>query len=227
MIRMYGVWKRYPNGVIALNGFNININRGDFVYIVGPSGAGKSTFIKLIYREERPTKGQVFVNGINLERLKSKKVAELRRGIGIVFQDYRLLPTLTVFENIAFAMEVLGKTETEIAKEVTDVLSVVGLREKKNAFPNQLSGGEQQRVVIARALINNPALLIADEPTGNLDPLNAWEIMNVLERINLAGTTVVMATHNKEIVNRMKKRVIEIDRGQVVRDEIQGGYENA
>ncbi len=227
MIRMYGVWKRFPNGVVALNGFNININRGDFVYIVGPSGAGKSTFIKLIYREHRPTNGQVFVNGINLERLKSKEVSRLRRGIGVVFQDYRLLPTLTVFENVAFAMEVLEKTEEEIAKEVPDVLNVVGLLDKKDAFPNQLSGGEQQRVVIARALINQPALLIADEPTGNLDPLNAWEIMNVLEKINMSGTTVVMATHNKEIVNRMKKRVIEIDRGQVVRDEIQGGYENA
>ncbi len=227
MIRMYDVWKRYPNGVIALNGFNIHIECGDFVYIVGPSGAGKSTFIKLIYREERPTKGQVFVNGVNLERLKSKQVAELRRNIGVVFQDYRLLPTLTVAENIAFAMEVLEKTAEEIEKIVPDVLDMVGLRGKKDAFPNQLSGGEQQRVAIARALINQPALLIADEPTGNLDPLNAWEIMNVLERINLAGTTVVMATHNKEIVNRMKKRVIEIDRGQVVRDEIQGGYEHA
>ncbi len=227
MIKMYDVWKRYPNGVIALNGFNVNINRGDFVYLVGPSGAGKSTFIKLIYREERPSKGQIFVDGMNLDRIKSKRVAQLRRNIGIVFQDYRLLPTLTVFENIAFAMEVLEKTPEEIKREVPDVLDMVGLRGKEKSFPNQLSGGEQQRVAIARALINRPAVLIADEPTGNLDPLNAWEIMNVLEKINLNGTTIVMATHNKEIVNRMKKRVIEIDRGQVVRDEVKGGYDHA
>lgn len=227
MIKMYDVWKRYPNDVIALNGFNVNINRGDFVYLVGPSGAGKSTFIKLIYREERPSKGQIFVDGMNLDRIKSKRVAQLRRNIGIVFQDYRLLPTLTVSENIAFAMEVLEKTPEEIKREVPDVLDMVGLRGKEKSFPNQLSGGEQQRVAIARALINRPAVLIADEPTGNLDPLNAWEIMNVLERINLNGTTIVMATHNKEIVNRMKKRVIEIDRGQVVRDEVKGGYDNA
>lgn len=227
MIKMYDVWKRYPNGVIALNGFNVNINRGDFVYLVGPSGAGKSTFIKLIYREERPSKGQIFVDGMNLDRIKSKRVAQLRRNIGIVFQDYRLLPTLTVFENIAFAMEVLEKTPEEIKREVPDVLDMVGLRGKEKSFPNQLSGGEQQRVAIARALINRPAVLIADEPTGNLDPLNAWEIMNVLEKINLNGTTIVMATHNKEIVNRMKKRVIEIERGQVVRDEVKGGYDHA
>lgn len=224
MIEMYDVWKMYPNGVLALNGLNIKINRGDFVYLVGPSGAGKSTFIKLIYREERPTKGQIFVNGLNLERLKEKKVPLLRRNIGIVFQDYRLLPNLNVFENISFAMEVIEESTKTIKKRVPEVLELVGLKDKMNSFPNQLSGGEQQRVAIARALVNKPAVLIADEPTGNLDPANSWEIMDVLEKINFSGTTIVMATHNKEIVNTIKKRVIAIERGKVVRDEIRGGY---
>jgi len=224
MIEMYDVWKMYPNGVLALNGLNIKINRGDFVYLVGPSGAGKSTFIKLIYREERPTKGQIFVNGLNLERIKEKKVPLLRRNIGIVFQDYRLLPKLTVFENISFAMEVIEETTKSIKKRVPEVLELVGLKDKMNSFPNQLSGGEQQRIAIARALVNNPAVLIADEPTGNLDPSNAWEIMEVLEKVNFNGTTIVMATHNKEIVNTIKKRVVAIERGKVVRDEFRGGY---
>lgn len=224
MIEMYDVWKMYPNGVLALNGLNIRINNGDFVYLVGTSGAGKSTFIKLIYREERPTKGQIFVNGFNLDRIKEKKISQLRRNIGIVFQDYRLLPNLTVFENISFAMEVIEESTRAIKKRVPEVLELVGLKDKMNAFPNQLSGGEQQRAAIARALVNNPAVLIADEPTGNLDPTNAWEIMDILEKINLNGTTIVMATHNKEIVNTIKKRVVAIERGQVVRDEVKGGY---
>lgn len=224
MIEMYDVWKMYPNGVLALNGLNIRIKRGDFVYLVGPSGAGKSTFIKLIYREERPTKGQIFVNGLNLDRIKEKKVPLLRRNIGIVFQDYRLLPKFTVYENISFAMEVIEEPAKSIKRRVPEVLELVGLKDKMNAFPNQLSGGEQQRIAIARALVNNPAVLIADEPTGNLDPTNSWEIMEVLEKINFSGTTVVMATHNKEIVNTIKKRVVAIERGQVVRDEFKGGY---
>lgn len=224
MIEMYDIWKMYPNGVLALNGLNIRIKKGDFVYLVGPSGAGKSTFIKLIYREERPTKGQIFVNGMNLDRLKEKKIPLLRRNIGIVFQDYRLLPKLTVYENISFAMEVIEEPTKSIKKRVPEVLELVGLKDKMSAFPNQLSGGEQQRIAIARALVNNPAVLIADEPTGNLDPTNSWEIMEVLEKINFGGTTVVMATHNKEIVNTIKKRVVAIERGQVVRDEFKGGY---
>lgn len=227
MIEMYNVCKTYPNGVIALNGFSIKINKGDFVYLVGSSGAGKSTFIKLIYREERPTRGQIFVNGFNLNRIKEKKVPMLRRDIGIVFQDYRLLPTLTIFENISFAMEVIEEPNITIKKRVPEVLELVGLKDKINAFPNQLSGGEQQRAAIARALVNNPTVLIADEPTGNLDPTNAWEIMDILEKINTNGTTIVMATHNVGIVNKIKKRVIEIDHGQVIRDEIKGGYNHA
>lgn len=224
MIEMFDVWKTYPNGVYALKGVNIKINKGEFVYVVGPSGAGKSTFIKLMYREEKPSKGQIFINGYNIERLKESKIPYVRRNIGIVFQDYRLLPNMNVYENVAFAMEVTETTNKIIKKRVPEVLELVGLKNKMTAFPNQLSGGEQQRVAIARALVNNPSVIIADEPTGNLDQDTSWGIMELFEEINFRGTTIVMATHNKEIVNSMKKRVIVIDDGQIARDEMQGGY---
>lgn len=224
MIEMFDVWKIYPNGVYALRGINIQINKGDFVYVVGPSGAGKSTFIKLMFREERPSKGQIFLNGYNVERLKERKIPYIRRSIGVVFQDYRLLSNLNVYENIAFAMEVTEAPKKLIKKRVIEVLNLVGLMGKQDSFPNQLSGGEQQRVAIARALVNNPSVVIADEPTGNLDPETSWGIMELFEQINFRGTTIVMATHNKEIVNTIKKRVVAIDNGLIVRDENKGGY---
>lgn len=226
MIEMFDVWKTYPNGVYALKGVNVTINKGEFVYVVGPSGAGKSTFIKLMYREERPTKGQIFINGFNVEKLKERKIPYVRRNIGVVFQDYRLLPNMTAYENVAFALEVTEASKKLVKRRVPEVLELVGLKHKLNAFPNQLSGGEQQRIAIARALANNPAVIIADEPTGNLDYENSWEIMSLFEKINFRGTTIVMATHNREIVNGMKKRVIAIEDGKIARDEMQGGYGN-
>ena len=228
MIEMHDVSKTYPNGAVALQGVSIRIDKGEFVYVVGPSGAGKSTFIKLMYREERPSQGSIFVNGFNIERLKERKIPLLRRQIGVVFQDFKLLPTLTVQENIAFALEVIEAPKKKIKQRTAEVLELVGLSEKATVLPNELSGGQQQRVSIARALINNPAVIIADEPTGNLDPETSWDIMNLFEEINRRGTTIVMATHNKEIVNTMKKRVIAVEGGQIVRDERRGvyGYEN-
>lgn len=224
MIEMQDVTKKYPNGITAANDLNILIEQGEFIYVVGPSGAGKSTFIKLIYREEKPTTGTIIVNGIDLSRLKNKSVPYLRRNIGVVFQDFKLLPTLTVFENVAFALEVTEHRPKDIKKRVMDVLSLVGLKHKVRMLPTELSGGEQQRVSIARSIVNNPKLIIADEPTGNLDPDTSWEIMNLLQEINLKGTTVIMATHNKEIVNTIKHRVIAIENGKIVRDELQGEY---
>ncbi len=224
MIEMHDVWKTYSDGTHALKGITITVNRNEFVYVVGPSGAGKSTFMKLIYREERPTKGQVFVNGFNLEKLKQRKIPYVRRNIGVIFQDFRLLPKLTVYENIAFAMEAIETPKKIIKKRVAEVLELVRLKEKTSSYPAQLSGGEQQRVAIARAIVNNPAVIIADEPTGNLDPDTSWGIMRLLEEINFRGTTIVMATHNKEIVNTLRKRVIAIERGTIVRDEIRGEY---
>jgi cell division transport system ATP-binding protein len=228
MIEMQDVWKTYPNGVHALTGINIKISKSEFVYVVGPSGAGKSTFIKLMYREEVPTQGSIFINGINASKLKNSQTPKLRRALGVVFQDFKLLPTLTVFENVAFAMEVIERPRKEMKKRVLEVLDLVKLKHKARFRPNELSGGEQQRVAIARALVNSPGLIIADEPTGNLDPDTSWEIMKLFEDINYTGTTIVMATHNKDIVNRMKKRVIAIENGQIVRDQLRGdyGYEN-
>lgn len=228
MIEMQDVWKTYPDGTHALKGISVKFDRNEFVYIVGPSGAGKSTFMKLIYREERPTKGQIFVSGFNLEKLKQKKIPYVRRNIGVVFQDFRLLPKLTVSENIAFAMEVIEAPKKVIKKRTAEVLELVRLKGKANSYPSQLSGGEQQRVSIARAIVNNPSVIIADEPTGNLDPETSLGIMRLLEEINFRGTTIVMATHNKEIVNTMRKRVIAIEQGSIVRDEVRGdyGYEN-
>jgi cell division transport system ATP-binding protein len=228
MIVMKDVYKKYPNGVVAANGINVEIGRGEFVYVVGPSGAGKSTFIKMMYREESPTKGDIFINGINLATLRNSRVPHLRRQIGVVFQDFKLLPKLNVYENVAFALEVIEESPKQIRKKVNDVLALVGLTQKARMFPNELSGGEQQRVSIARSIVNVPKVVIADEPTGNLDPDTSWEIMKIFEQINERGTTIVMATHNKEIVDTIRHRVIVIDGGMITRDEYEGvyGYES-
>jgi cell division transport system ATP-binding protein len=221
---MHDIWKTYADGTTALQGINVVIDRNEFVYVVGSSGAGKSTFMKLIYREEVPTKGQIFVNGFNIGKLKQRKIPYVRRNIGVIFQDYRLLPKLTAYENIAFAMEVIEAPRRLIKRRTMEVLDLVGLKHKAGSYPSQLSGGEQQRVAIARAIVNNPAVIVADEPTGNLDPETSWGIMKLLEEINFRGTTIVMATHNKEIVNTMRKRVIAIERGTIVRDQQRGDY---
>ncbi|WP_274309228.1 cell division ATP-binding protein FtsE [Solibacillus daqui] len=224
MIQMNNVVKKYPNGVVAVNGITIDIKTGEFVYVVGPSGAGKSTFIKLMYREEKPTSGDVMINNINLRTLKNSRVPFLRRQLGVVFQDFKLLPRLTVYENVAFALEVIEEQPKVIRKRVMEVLELVGLKHKVRMFPSELSGGEQQRVAIARSIVNRPKVMIADEPTGNLDPDTSWEIMNIFEEINRQGTTIVMATHNREIVNTIRKRVIAIEGGMIVRDEYGGDY---
>lgn len=224
MIEMQDVYKTYPNGVVALNGINVRIKQGEFVYVVGPSGAGKSTFIKMMYREEKPTSGKIIVNGVNLAKIKDSKVPLLRRNIGVVFQDFKLLPKLNVYENVAFALEVIEESPKVIRKKVMEVLDLVGLKHKVRSYPNELSGGEQQRVSIARSIVNSPKIVIADEPTGNLDPETSWGIMELFEKINDRGTTIVMATHNKEIVNATRRRVIAIENGKIVRDEAKGEY---
>jgi cell division transport system ATP-binding protein len=224
LIEMQDVWKTYPTGAHALKGVSVKIDRNEFVYLVGPSGAGKSTFMKLIYREEVPTKGQISVNGFNIGKLKPRKIPYVRRNIGVIFQDFRLLPKMTVYENVAFALEVIEAPKRVIKKRVNEVLDLVGLKNKGTRDPSQLSGGEQQRVAIARAIVNNPSVIIADEPTGNLDPETSWGIMQLLDEINFRGTTIVMATHNKDIVNKMRRRVIAIENGNIVRDEMRGEY---
>ncbi len=224
LIRIADVQKTYKNGVVALYDFNLSIKKGEFVFIIGASGSGKSTLIKMLYRAEKPEKGSIIIGGINVAKLKDRKVYILRRKIGVVFQDFKLLPKLTVFENVAFAMEVFGCDKNEIQKRVMQVLDLVGLKHKVRQYPNQLSGGEQQRVVIARAIVNKPKLLICDEPTGNLDPDTSMEIMKVLDNINRMGTTVIMATHDRDIVNRMQKRVIVIEEGKLVKDYERGQY---
>ena len=224
MIHMKDVMKVYENGAVALNNVNVDIRKGEFVFLVGPSGAGKSTFIKMLFREVLPTSGILTVNGRDVIRMANRDVPYLRRSLGVIFQDYRLLPDKTVYENIAFAMQVIEAPRRMMQRSVNSVLDIVGLRDKYKCFPNQLSGGEQQRVAIARALINNPTMIIADEPTGNLDPDTAWDIMNLLNEINLRGTTVVIATHAKDIVDSMKKRVIEIEKGIIIRDDKRGVY---
>lgn len=228
MIHMNGISKVYSNGSVALSEVTVDIERGDFVFVVGPSGAGKSTFIKLILREEQPTDGELVVNGRNVNEMTMAEVPYLRRGLGIVFQDYRLLPNKTAYENVAFAMQVVETPRREIQKRVNHVLDLVGLRQKARTYPTQLSGGEQQRIAIARAIVNNPVVVIADEPTGNLDPDTSWEIMKIFERINKSGATIVMATHDKPVVDAMKKRVIAIEKGRIVRDQEGGiyGYED-
>ena len=226
LIRVDNVQKTYKNGVVALYDFNLSIQKGEFVFVIGASGSGKSTLIKMLYREERPDKGSIFIGGIDVARLKDRKVYILRRKLGVVFQDFKLLPKLTVFENVAFAMEVFGYDKAQIQKRVLEVLDLVGLKNKVRQYPTQLSGGEQQRVVIARAIVNNPKLLICGEPTGNLDPDTSMEIMKVLENINNLGTTVIMATHDRDIVDKMKKRVILIEDGRLKKDYEKGTYYN-
>ncbi|GEK90479.1 cell division ATP-binding protein FtsE [Alkalibacterium kapii] len=228
MIEMKNVYKKYPNGITAINGLDVTIEQGEFVYVVGPSGAGKSTFIKMIYREEIATKGTVKVGEFDLMNLKNKKIPFLRRHVGVVFQDFKLLPRLTVYENVAYAMQVVNKNPKQIEKRTLEVLDMVGLKHKVRMFPNELSGGEQQRVAIARAIANMPRVLIADEPTGNLDPETAEGIMDLLEEINSHGTTIIMATHNSEIVNRVRHRVLAVENGRIARDQERGeyGYEN-
>ena len=224
MIEMMNVTKKYNKGITAINNLSIQINDGEFVYVVGPSGAGKSTFIKMMYREEKATKGRIRIGKYDLMKIKDRQIPFLRRYVGVVFQDFKLLQNKTVFENVAYAMEVIEKSPREIKRRVQEVLELVNLKHCVDNFPNELSGGEQQRVAIARAIVNTPGILIADEPTGNLDPDTSMEIMDILERINEQGTTIVMATHNSQIVNEKKHRVIAIENGQIVRDQEQGEY---
>ena len=226
MIKFSKVSKMYDNNVKALSDINIEIEKGEFVFLVGPSGAGKSTFIKMLLKEVEPTTGQIIVGKTDLSKLTRSKIPYYRRKIGMVFQDFRLIPTLNVYENVAFAMKVVEATPKEIRRRVPMVLSLVGLSHKYKMFPSELSGGEQQRVSLARAIVNNPSVLIADEPTGNLDPETAKEIMELLNDINKAGTTILMATHAKDIVDSMKKRVIAIEGGSIARDEKRGMYED-
>ena len=226
LIRVDNVQKTYKNGVVALYDFNLSIQKGEFVFVIGASGSGKSTLIKMLYSEEKPDKGNIFIGGINVAKLRNRKVYILRRKLGVVFQDFKLLPKLTVYENVAFAMEVFGFEKSEIQKRVLEVLELVGLKNKVRQYPDQLSGGEQQRVVIARAIVNKPKLLICDEPTGNLDPDTSMEIMRVLENINNLGTTIIMATHDRNIVDRMKKRVIWVEDGRLKKDYEKGTYYN-
>ncbi len=225
MIRMDQVSKQYSTGVDALCDVSIRIEKGEFVFVVGKSGSGKSTFIKLLLKELNPSEGRIFVAGRQVTNLSRKQVSLYRRQIGVVFQDFRLLKNKTVYENIEFAQQIIGMKKREIARNVAIMLEMVGLRGKENAYPGELSGGEQQRVAIARALINNPAILLADEPTGNLDPQMAWEIMMLLQEINKMGTTVVVVTHNNDVVDIMKKRVVTLDKGSIVSDEQEGGYQ--
>lgn len=227
LINIKNVNKRYKNGVTAVYDLNLKIKKGDFVFVIGGSGSGKSTFIKMLYREEKPTSGEIILGGINVAKLRNSKVYKLRRKLGIVFQDYRLLPKLTVYENVAFALEVIGAKKVEIRRRALKAIELVGLKAKTRNYPDQLSGGEQQRVAIARAIVNNPKLLICDEPTGNLDPDMSMEIVKVLDNINKTiGTTIIMATHDKEIVNKMKKRVIVLKEGRLVQDYEKGKYDN-
>lgn len=224
MIVLDRVTKQYDNGVRALDRVSLSIAEGEFVYLIGPSGSGKSTLMKLLYREEFHNKGRIIVDQFNLNTMKERKVPELRRTVGVVFQDFKLLPNLTVFENVAYAMEITGASSRAIRKRVKEVLKLVGLTHKSKFYPNEISGGEQQRVVIARAIVNRPKILIADEPTGNLDPETAMEIHRVLESIHRQGTTIIMGTHNDTIVDYFKHRVVGLYEGQIVRDDYRGEY---
>ena len=225
MIRFIDVHKEYDNGTKALKGVNVRIDDGEFVFLVGPSGSGKSTLIKLITAEIAPTEGRVMVNGFNLTNITPRQVPQMRRTLGVIFQDFRLIEKKTVYENLSFAMRAIGASNRELRRRIPYVLQLVGLDQKGERFPGQLSGGEQQRVAIARALVNNPSMIIADEPTGNLDPQRSLEIMMLLERINELGTTVLVVTHEKNLVNRFTKRVVAIENGRIISDET-GGYYN-
>jgi cell division transport system ATP-binding protein len=224
MVEFVNVYKKYPNGTVALSNINFTVEKGEFVFIVGASGSGKTTLTKLILKEENPTQGEVFVNGYSLRDMDRSEVPYHRRSLGAVFQDFRLLPYKTAYENVAFAMQITEALPREIRRQVPMALALVGLSRKANAYPAQLSGGEQQRVALARAIVNNPPLLIADEPTGNLDPETSWEIMKLLSDINNRGTTVLVATHEKAIVDSFKKRVIALKNGRLVRDDEKGIY---
>ena len=224
LITLDDVSKRYPNGTFALRDVDLHIEAGDFVFLVGSSGAGKSTVVRLLIREDLPSTGRVMVDGEDVASMARSRVPKLRRKVGVVFQDFKLLPTKTVAENVAFALVVTGHEGSVIREETERVLSLVGLSQRREHFPNQLSGGEQQRTAIARALVSRPRILIADEPTGNLDPVTSWEIIKLLTRVNELGTTIVMATHNAEIVNALRRRVVHLDHGRVVRDEMAGLY---
>ena len=239
MLEMIDVSKIYPGGSVALQDINVRIEQGEFVFIVGPSGAGKSTFFKMLFREVLPSSGKVIVNGHDLVKMTDKEIPYFRRQLGIVFQDYRLLPDRTVYDNVAFAMQVIETPYRKIKRRVNDVLDLVGLRKRAHAYPTELSGGEQQRIAIARAIVNQrgaiaralitqPQIILADEPTGNLDPETSWEIMDIFREVNKSGTTIVMATHDREIVDEMEKRVIAIEHGHIVRDDAKGvyGYES-
>ncbi|MCF6465463.1 cell division ATP-binding protein FtsE [Clostridium sp. Cult2] len=226
MIKFINIGKEYKNGVRALSNINLSISKGEFVFLVGPSGAGKSTLIKLILKEENPTEGKIYLNNKDITKVKNRKIPFIRRNVGVVFQDFRLLPNKTVYENVAFAMEIIGAHPKDIRRNVPMVLSMVDLSKKAHCYPDELSGGEHQRVAISRAIVNSPPILIADEPTGNLDPDTSWDIMKVLRDINRRGTTVLMATHAKDIVDVMKKRVIAIEGGRIIRDEEKGVYEH-
>ena len=225
-IKFIDVEKTYKNGINAVYNMNLGIKKGEFVFVIGASGSGKSTLIKMLYREEKPSHGQIYVGGINVAKIKNSKVYKLRRKIGIVFQDYKLLPKLTVYENVAFALEIYGLPSDEVKRKTLKALDLVGLKSRVKSYPTQLSGGEQHRVAIARAIVNSPKLLICDEPTGNLDPDTSLEIMRVIEKINDLGTTIVMATHDREMVDKMKKRVVLLDNGKLAKDYEKGSYSN-
>jgi cell division transport system ATP-binding protein len=224
MIELVNVSKSFPNGIDVLFNINLHIGKEEFVFIVGPSGAGKTTLMKLLYREESPTQGKVVVDRVNVAELDATQVPYLRRNIGVVFQDYKLLPKRTVFENVAFALRVMAAPRSTIRRKVMQALELVGMLRRANSFPDELSGGEKQRACIARAIVNNPPILLADEPTGNLDPTTGWDIIQLLDKINKRNTTVLVATHNKSIVDDMKRRVVALENGRVVRDQLLGGY---
>jgi len=224
LIKMKNVHKVYKNCVTAIHNLDLSIKKGEFVFIIGATGCGKSTLIKMLYREERPTSGQILVGGLDVAKIRNRKIYKIRRKLGVVFQDFKLLPKLTVYENVAFALEIFGLPKSEIYNKVVKVLELVGLKNKAKQYPTQLSGGEQQRVAIARAIVNGPKILICDEPTGNLDEKTSMEIMTVLEAINKLGTTIIMVTHDTEIVDKMKKRVIELDSGRILKEYEEGEY---
>jgi cell division transport system ATP-binding protein len=224
MIELNNVSKSYPNGIDVLFNINLHVGKEEFVFIVGPSGAGKTTLMRLLYREETPSTGKVVVDRVNVAELDTTQVPYLRRNIGVVFQDFKLLQRRTVYENVAFALRVTGAPRSNIRRKVMQALELVGLLRRANAFPDELSGGEKQRACIARAIVNNPPILLADEPTGNLDPTTSWDIIQLLDKINKRNTTVLVATHNKSIVDDMKRRVVALENGRVIRDQLLGGY---